>query len=69
MDPWLDPLPIPGPTPDASLPRPDVLVIQSEGFTVWDEQFTRLQDTMQEFHKNDQKADLVTIGGLLLGFL
>jgi hypothetical protein len=59
----MDSLSIPGPAPDATLPRPDIFVIQSEGFTVWDEQYTRLEEIMQDFHKNDQKADLVTIGG------
>ncbi|THH31303.1 hypothetical protein EUX98_g2880 [Antrodiella citrinella] len=52
LDPWLEPLPSPGPTPwqveksiDASpRPVPKLLLLNSEGFTLWEDHFTRLKE-------------------------
>ncbi|PSR74969.1 hypothetical protein PHLCEN_2v9383 [Hermanssonia centrifuga] len=52
FDPWLEPLPSPGPQPshtEPSSPRepPILLVVNSEGFTLWDDHFTRLKDIVK----------------------
>ena len=51
LDPWLEPLPTPGPTPfhiasslkDQPVDPPKLLVINSESFTLWKSHFARLQ--------------------------
>jgi platelet-activating factor acetylhydrolase len=42
LDPWVDPLPIPAPSPEGSLPRVPVLCINSPGFSEWTTHFQRL---------------------------
>lgn len=45
LDPWLEPLPSPGPAPDNSSSRlPKLMVINAEGFTLWTEHFKRLEE-------------------------
>lgn len=66
LDPWLEPLPRPGPTPhrvaaaghatqeeqqqqepQQGRAPPALLVLNSEGFTLWDTHFARLRDTVR----------------------
>ncbi|THH12485.1 hypothetical protein EW146_g7650 [Bondarzewia mesenterica] len=49
LDPWLEPIPSPGPQPlsSARVRHPKMLVINSEGFTLWKEHFDRLQDIVR----------------------
>ena len=55
LDPWLEPLPSPGPAPrvdatrDARAPR--VLIINSEEFTLWRDHFARLQSVVREWRQ------------------
>jgi len=42
LDPWLDPLPAPFASTHDPAPLPPILVINSPGFTIWDEHFARL---------------------------
>lgn len=60
LDPWLEPLPGPGPAPyhvEASLggptPRapPQLLVLNSEYFTLWRDHFARLQDVLRAWDR------------------
>jgi len=52
LDPWLEPLPTPGPAPwqvetslDASpRPVPKLLLLNSEGFTLWEDHFAKLKE-------------------------
>lgn len=50
LDPWLEPLPSPGPAPDISqIPSsgyPKLLAINAEGFTLWTEHFKRLEEAV-----------------------
>ncbi|KAJ3538581.1 hypothetical protein NM688_g6497 [Phlebia brevispora] len=75
LDPWLEPLPSPGPAPlrvessFSSQPRlpPELLVINSETFTLWKEHFPKLEDIVNiwnnsaEDQSNKQRAHLLTI--------
>lgn len=49
LDPWLEPLPSPGPSPIAFAndQHPKMFVINAEGFTLWKDHFTRLQDLVR----------------------
>ncbi|KAI0082445.1 hypothetical protein K474DRAFT_1611459 [Panus rudis PR-1116 ss-1] len=56
LDPWLEPLPSPCPSPlrvESSLAKsyspPKLLVINSEGFTLWDDHFARLKHIVQSW--------------------
>lgn len=88
-DPWLDPIPSPGPTPleqykvsmgkqvssssqetlvvnnktDQESSLPELLVINSQAFTLWDEHFNRLRKVNEAW---GAKATLLTLGSLLL---
>lgn len=92
LDPWLEPLAIPGPVPfefpspptsdsigesgsssleaatvapvasmdlDTKLPRPRMLVINSEAFTLWKEHYARLQKVVAEWEP--QGGHILTI--------
>ncbi|KAK7695749.1 hypothetical protein QCA50_000386 [Cerrena zonata] len=71
LDPWMEPLPTPGPSPwkvEASLQSsphsPKLFVINSEGFTLWDDHFDRLKGVVQIWRQhllNPDDAGLVTI--------
>ena len=47
LDPWLEPIADPGPLPRAPAPR--MLVLQSEGFTLWADHFARLLRTVKRW--------------------
>jgi len=55
LDPWLEPLPTPGPTPRVEATRdsraPQVLIINSEEFTLWRDHFARLQKVVHEWRQ------------------
>ena len=55
LDPWLEPLPSPGPVPRVEVTRdaraPQVLIINSEEFTLWRDHFARLQDVVREWRQ------------------
>jgi platelet-activating factor acetylhydrolase len=70
LDPWIDPLPSPGPapyTPESSMPSeessqvPELMVINSEGFTLWDEHYNRLAGVVRSWndisHSGPQAAE------------
>ena len=50
LDPWLEPLPSPGPAPYSnptpSSGHPKLLAINAEGFTLWTEHFKRLEEVV-----------------------
>jgi platelet-activating factor acetylhydrolase len=76
-DPWLEPLPTPGPTPATSSkpsldgdtlatavgkePLEKLLVINSAAFTLWKDHFTRLQGVLDAW--DVQEKSLFTLGG------
>jgi len=53
LDPWLDPLPSPGPvlSTDRQSPSmcPKLTVINSEGFTLWEDHFKRVEEMVPEW--------------------
>ncbi|KAI0959683.1 hypothetical protein AcW1_004440 [Taiwanofungus camphoratus] len=53
LDPWLEPLPSPGPAPHAEATRdaraPKILVVNSEEFTLWKDHFTRVEDVVRRW--------------------
>ncbi|KAI0346777.1 hypothetical protein BDW22DRAFT_1351049 [Trametopsis cervina] len=60
LDPWMDPLPSPVPAPlaaassvpgERSAETPRLLVINSEGFTLWDDHFKRLEDVVRSWNE------------------
>ncbi|KAF8709314.1 Platelet-activating factor acetylhydrolase, isoform II, partial [Rhizoctonia solani] len=63
LDPWMDPLPLPGTLPVAYETRPPLLIMNSEGFTLWKEHFEVLQQVVSDWRKSggDECASLVTI--------
>ncbi|KAF8681161.1 Platelet-activating factor acetylhydrolase, isoform II [Rhizoctonia solani] len=63
LDPWMDPLPLPGTLPVAYETRPPLLIMNSEGFTLWKEHFEVLQQVVFDWRKSggDECASLVTI--------
>jgi len=61
LDPWLEPLPSPGPAPDNSLSgHPKLMVINAEGFTLWTEHFKRLEEVVPAW---SESTLLTIIGG------
>ncbi|KAI0089141.1 platelet-activating factor acetylhydrolase, isoform II-domain-containing protein [Irpex rosettiformis] len=66
LDPWMDPLTSPGPIPYmpevSSVPgekgseTPRLLVINSEGFTLWDEHFDRLKEVVKGWNKGPSQS-------------
>lgn len=60
LDPWVDPLPMPAPPTAAKEDKPDVplLVINSEGFTLWKTHFRRVLGVVK-----DAGGSFVTIVG------
>ncbi|KAG8763090.1 hypothetical protein FRC12_008721 [Ceratobasidium sp. 428] len=62
LDPWLDPLPLPGTLPIAYPNRPPLLIMNSEGFTLWKEHFEMLEQLVADWrHQKHECATLVTI--------
>ncbi|KAG8711424.1 hypothetical protein FRC08_015913 [Ceratobasidium sp. 394] len=62
LDPWLDPLPLPGTLPVAYADRPPLLIMNSEGFTLWKEHFEMLEQLVTDWrHQKHECATLVTI--------
>lgn len=63
LDPWLEPLPLPGNLPIAHDNRPPLLVMNSEGFTLWKDHFTMLEELVSDWRQSgEDAAALVTIG-------
>ena len=78
LDPWLEPLPSPGPTPSSAFSHTadknegtpaksfnvPILFINSEQFTVWKEHFKRLLPLVAEWTAAADKIDpaLLTLG-------
>ncbi|KAF7332044.1 ATP-dependent Zn protease [Mycena kentingensis (nom. inval.)] len=60
FDPWLEPLPSPGPAPASSF-FVQLLVINSQPFTLWKDHFARLVEIVR--HWGPQPARLVTLVG------
>jgi len=63
LDPWLEPLPLPGLAPDAnqeSSGQPKLMVINAEGFTLWTEHFKRLEEMVPAW---PESALFTIIGG------
>ncbi|KAH7914420.1 tRNA synthetases class I, catalytic domain-containing protein [Hygrophoropsis aurantiaca] len=61
LDPWLEPLPSPGPSPPSNDSLPEILVINSEPFTLWKEHFDRLVGIVNEWVPEGRR--LLTIVG------
>ncbi|PCH41483.1 hypothetical protein WOLCODRAFT_119037 [Wolfiporia cocos MD-104 SS10] len=58
LDPWLEPLPTPGPAPHAGMPRaPHILVLNSEEFTLWDDHFARLAEVVRAWRRTGPGVD------------
>ncbi|KAI0700785.1 platelet-activating factor acetylhydrolase [Cytidiella melzeri] len=64
FDPWIDPLPSPGPAPHApSVPGeqssepPKLLVINSEGFTLWEVHFNRLTEIVEAWNNAGRQSE------------
>ena len=82
LDPWLEPLPLPGPSPrsvELSLTVPPIapsklLVMNSEGFTFWDDHFARLKEIVETWKKEhpggveDSARSLTLLRGTHVGF-
>lgn len=62
LDPWLEPLPSPGPEPFADQPceakHPKLMVINAEGFTLWKDHFKRVEEIVPAW----SGSVLVTLG-------
>lgn len=62
LDPWIEPLPLPGTLPVAYETRPSLLIMNSEGFTLWKDHFEMLEQLVRDWRKSgDECASLVTI--------
>ncbi|CUA70329.1 hypothetical protein RSOLAG22IIIB_00686 [Rhizoctonia solani] len=63
LDPWMEPLPLPGTLPVAYETRPSLLIMNSEGFTLWKEHFAMLEQVVADWRKSggDECASLVTL--------
>ncbi|KAG8745764.1 hypothetical protein FRC10_007025 [Ceratobasidium sp. 414] len=59
LDPWLDPLPLPGTLPVAYGDRPPLLIMNSEGFTLWKEHFEMLEQLIADWRR--QKDECATL--------
>ncbi|KAF9247381.1 platelet-activating factor acetylhydrolase [Melanogaster broomeanus] len=58
LDPWLEPIPSPGPIPHHGFrehPLPRIVVINSENFTLWKDHFERLTDVAGSWEKYQWK--------------
>ncbi|KAH7931206.1 hypothetical protein BV22DRAFT_998558 [Leucogyrophana mollusca] len=58
LDPWLEPLPSPGPSPpphSLGSPLPSILVINSEPFTLWKDHFERLVGIVEEWEPEGRR--------------
>jgi platelet-activating factor acetylhydrolase len=77
LDPWVEPLPSPGPVPylpptsaeaadsaqnEQVSSRPQLLVINGEGFTLWNEHFERLELIMQTWEPQGNRLLTVVRG-------
>lgn len=61
LDPWLEPLPSPGPAPQhSSSEHFKLMAINAEGFTLWKEHFKRLEEVVSAW---PESALLTIIGG------
>lgn len=63
LDPWLEPLPSPGPLPHHRFKDkylPSILVINSEKFTLWKDHFERLMEVGKSW--TEGQWELLTIG-------
>ena len=63
LDPWLEPLPSPGPLPHHRFEEgrlPNILVINSEKFTLWKDHFERLTELGKSW--TESQWQLLTIG-------
>ncbi|EJU06425.1 hypothetical protein DACRYDRAFT_19590 [Dacryopinax primogenitus] len=62
LDPWLDPLPSPGPNPRTDVPRPNLCVVLSERFTLWKAHFARTSEVVSNW-RNEKGTEswLMTI--------
>ena len=62
LDPWLEPLPSPGPEPfigrHSPSKHPKLMVINSEGFTLWKDHFKRVEQVVPAW----PGSTLLTIG-------
>ncbi|KAG2156227.1 tRNA synthetases class I, catalytic domain-containing protein [Suillus clintonianus] len=59
LDPWLEPIPSPGPCPPPQGPGdalPQLLVINSERFSLWKDHFTRLIDVVQAWEPEKRRV-------------
>ena len=65
LDPWLEPLPSPGPKPftghHSPSKHPKLMVINSEGFTLWEDHFKRVEQMVPTW----PESTLLTIGARL----
>ncbi|CAE6405244.1 unnamed protein product [Rhizoctonia solani] len=63
LDPWMDPLPLPGTLPITYEARPPLLIMNSEGFTLWKEHFAVLQEVVSDWRNSggEECASLVTL--------
>ncbi|TFK49705.1 alpha/beta-hydrolase [Heliocybe sulcata] len=60
LDPWMGPFPSPGPHPlPSTTNRPPLLVLNSEGFTLWNSHFSSLQRAVDNF----QPGRILTLVG------
>ncbi|KAH8106025.1 platelet-activating factor acetylhydrolase [Cristinia sonorae] len=70
LDPWLEPLPSPGPGPwrvEDSLnktprPIPRLLLLNSEGFTLWEDHFAKLKEFVQVWKQSHSGDDEQSTG-------
>lgn len=63
LDPWLEPLPSPGPVPHQRFKEehlPSILIINSEKFTLWKDHFERLIEVGKSWTEGGW--ELLTIG-------
>jgi len=60
LDPWCEPLSIPGPMPTMERESIPLFIINSQGFTLWESHFPHVQELVEKW---PAKASLVTIVG------
>jgi platelet-activating factor acetylhydrolase len=59
LDPWLEPIPFPGPCPPPQEPGdalPQLLVINSEKFSLWKDHFARLIGVVQAWEPEKRRV-------------